>query len=405
MAKPERAVLEPLGEEFDISTHFRTSIRSLALSPLSDSQTLIFAGTKSGALILFSATPESSSFTALGSETTGLDAASRVVSSSEGFSLVRSVAVSVSSIVYLNVLRGIDKVLVLCSDGFLYIVDSLLLVPVKRLTGLKGVSLITKRIRSSESECSSLYGRADSNSGLGSPRQRLLQRLGSGIRTNGLKIKESEWPQEESNCVFAALVGKRLILFEVVLGRRTGRNERGISDANESLLILKELQCTEGVSTMVWLNDSIIVGTASGYYLVSCVTGANSLIFKLPELSSPPCLKLLQKEWKVLLLMDRVGITVNAYGQPVGGSLVFHDLPNSVAEISSYVVVASSGQLKLYHRNTGSCIQTITFNGSGIEPCIVVDEEDGSGDVIAVAVTNKVCPFIKSKKILFCLAI
>ncbi|XP_022927318.1 transforming growth factor-beta receptor-associated protein 1 [Cucurbita moschata] len=395
MAKPERAVLEPLGEEFDISTHFRTSIRSLAVSPLSDSQTLIFAGTKSGALILFSATPESSSFTALGSETTGLDAAPRVVSSSEGFSLVRSVAVSVSSIVYLNVLRGIDKVLVLCSDGFLYIVDSLLLVPVKRLTGLKGVSLITKRIRSSESECSSLYGRADSNSGLGSPRQRLLQSLGSGIRTNGLKIKESEWPQEESNCVFAALVGKRLILFEVVLGRRTGRNERGVNDANESLLILKELQCTEGVSTMVWLNDSIIVGTASGYYLVSCVTGANSLIFKLPELSSPPCLKLLQKEWKVLLLMDRVGITVNAYGQPVGGSLVFHDLPNSVAEISSYVVVASSGQLKLYHRNTGSCIQTITFNGNGIEPCIVADEEDGSGDVIAVAVTNKVMCYKK----------
>lgn len=402
MAKPERAVLEPLGEEFDISNHFRTSIRSLAISTVSDSETLIYAGTKSGALVLFSVTPKYSSSSALGSEPAGLDAPG-IVSSLKGFSLVRSVAVSVSSVVRLHVLRGIEKVLVLCSDGLLYIVDSLLLVPVKRLAGLKGVSLIAKRIRSSESESSSLYGRVDSNAGFASPSQRLLQRLGGGIRTNGLKIKESEWPREESNCVFAALVGKRLILFEVVSGRRTGRSDRDIDDANESLLILKEVQCNEGVSTMVWLNDSIIVGTASGYYLVSCVTGENSLIFKLPELSSSPCLKVLRKEWRVLLLVDRVGITVNAYGQPIGGSLVFHDIPNSVAEISSYVVVASSGQLKLYHRNTGSCIQVITFDGSGIEPCIVSDEDDGNGDVIVVAVTNKVCRFIKLKQILFCL--
>lgn len=400
MAKPERAVLEPLDEEFDISSHFRTSIRSLAISPVSDSETLIYAGTKSGALILFSVTPKYSSSTALGSGTARLDAP-RIASSSEGFSLVRSVAVSVSSIVSLHVLRGIEKVLVLCSDGFLYIVDLVLLVPLKRLAGLKGISLIAKRIRSSESECSSLYGRVDNNSGFASPSQRLLQRLGSGMRTNGLKIKESEGPREESNFVFAALVGKRLILFEVVLGRRTSRSEQNTSDLTESLLILKELQCNEGISTMVWLNDSIIVGAASGYYIFSCVTGESSLIFKLPELSSPPCLKLLRKEWKVLLLVDRVGITVNAYGQPIGGSFVFHDIPNSVAEISSYVVVASSGQLKLYHRNTGNCIQTITFNGKGIEPCIVSDEEDGSGDVIAVSVTNKVCPFIKSKKIFF----
>lgn len=394
MAKPERAVLEPLDEEFDISSHFRTSIRSLAISPVSDSETLIYAGTKSGALILFSVTPKYSSSTALGSGTARLDAP-RIASSSEGFSLVRSVAVSVSSIVSLHVLRGIEKVLVLCSDGFLYIVDLVLLVPLKRLAGLKGISLIAKRIRSSESECSSLYGRVDNNSGFASPSQRLLQRLGSGMRTNGLKIKESEGPREESNFVFAALVGKRLILFEVVLGRRTSRSEQNTSDLTESLLILKELQCNEGISTMVWLNDSIIVGAASGYYIFSCVTGESSLIFKLPELSSPPCLKLLRKEWKVLLLVDRVGITVNAYGQPIGGSFVFHDIPNSVAEISSYVVVASSGQLKLYHRNTGNCIQTITFNGKGIEPCIVSDEEDGSGDVIAVSVTNKVMCYQK----------
>ncbi|KAE8653678.1 vacuolar sorting protein 3 [Cucumis sativus] len=394
MAKPERAVLEPLGEEFDISTHFRTSIRSLAVSPVSDSETLIYAGTKSGALVLFSVTPKYSSSTALDSETASLDTP-RITSPSEGLSLLRTVAVSVSSIVCLHVLRGIGKVLVLCSDGFLYIVDSLLSLPVKRLAGLKGVSLIAKRIRSSESEFSSLYGSVDNNSGFVSPSQRLLQRLGSGMRTNGLKIKESESPREESDFVFAALVGKRLILFEVVLGHRTGRSDRNTNDPIESLLILKELQCKEGFSTMVWLNDSIIVGTASGYYLFSCVTGESSLIFKLPELSSPPCLKLLRKECKVLLLVDRVGITVNAYGQPMGGSLVFHDIPKSVAEISTYVVVASSGQLKLYHRNTGSCIQTITFNGNRTEPCIVSDEEDGSGDVIAVAVTNKVMCYQK----------
>ena len=101
-------------------------------------------------------------------------------------------------------------------------------------------------------------------------------------------------------CVFAIVVGNRLILAELVLGNRNGKSER---DDGGALVVLKEIQCVDGVvSAMVWLNDSIVVGTVNGYSLISCVTGQSSVIFSLPDVSWPPRLKLLHKEWRVLLL-------------------------------------------------------------------------------------------------------
>jgi len=242
--------------------------------------------------------------------------------------------------------------------------------------------LVTRRrFRNGESEGLGLG--LGSGSGLGSGLG-LFQKL----RMNS--VKEGEM-QSEGGCVFALVVGKRLILAELVLGNRNGKNERD-DGGGGSLVVLKEIQCVDGVvSAMVWLNDSIVVGTVNGYSLISCVTGQSSVIFSLPDVSRPPRLKLLHKEWRVLLLVDNVGVIVDAHGQPVGGSLVFRHGLDSVGEIGSYVVVVSDGKIELYHKRYGGCVQVLPFGGEGVGRCVVASEEDRDGRLVVVATATKVC--------------
>ncbi|XP_034211573.1 vacuolar sorting protein 3 isoform X3 [Prunus dulcis] len=386
MAKPElsaRTVLEPLSF-FNLSDHSRAQVTSLAIYTVSDSQCLIYIGTQFGALFLFSVNPGNPN------DETRSDR-SNSPSVLQNISLLRKVVVGNSSVESIQVFGDIGKLLVLLG-GFLFTVDSLLLQPVKRLSFLRGISVITRRLRSSESECSNLSALSNSSE-YTSTSQRFLQKLGSGIRANGLKMKETV-QQRVDNHVFSVVIGKRLVLIELVLINRVGKSDQDIDDG--SFVILKEIQCIDGVMAMVWLNDSIIVSTVNGYSLFSCVTGQSGVIFSLPDGSSLPRLKLLCKEWNLLLLVDNVGIIANAYGQPVGGSLVFHSKPDSIGEISSYVVVARDGKLELYHKKTGTCIQMVTFGGEGVGgPCVVADEEDRTGNLVVVATPTKVVCFRK----------
>ncbi|CAN6545925.1 unnamed protein product [Malus baccata var. baccata] len=383
MAEPEpggRTVLEPLSL-FNLSDHSRARVTSLAISTVSDSQCLIYLGNQFGTLVLFSVNPNDQS----------PSDPSNNPSIPQNISFLQKVLVGNTSVESIQVFGEIKKLLVLL-DGFLFLVDSLLLHPLKRLSFLRGISVITRRLRSSESECSNLSGLSNSSE-YTSTSQRLLQKLGSGIRANGLKTKETA-QQRLGHHVFSVVIGKRLVLVELVLSNRVGKSDQDIDDG--SFVILKEIQCIDEVMTMVWLNDSIIVSTVNGYSLFSCVTGQSGVIFSLPDACSLPRLKLLCKEWNVLLLVDNVGIIANAHGQPVGGSLVFHSDLDSIAEISSYVVIARDGKLELYHKKTGRCIQMITFGGEGVGgPCIVADEEDGSGKLVVVATPTKIVCYRK----------
>ena len=379
-----RTVLELLA---DFEPAKPVGIRSIATFTSSDSETLVYIGTQSGSLILLSL---NSNFPSLShsSNASTANAAKNVPSH------LRSVSVCDSPVDSIHVVADIGRVLVL-SDGFMFLMDSLLIQPVKRLSFLKGVTVISRRLRTGDAESLDFSENVSSLVESSSASQRFLMKLGSGIRANGAKARESEHLRD-GNRVFAIAAAKKLVLVELLLVNRLGRSDREIDSAGggASFVILKEIQGVDGVRTIVWIDDSIIIGTSSGYSLISCVSGQCSVLFSLPDPSSMPHLKLLRKEHKVLLLVDNVGIIVNAYGQPVGGSLVFRHFPDSVGEISSYVVVASDGKMELYHKKSGVCIQMASVAAEGSGMSVVADAEDASGNLVVVATPSKVCkPF------------
>jgi hypothetical protein len=288
--------------------------------------------------------------------------------------------VSDTAIDSIHLVVQFEKIIVV-SDGLLYFVDTNLVQPVRRLSSLKGVRVVSRRFRSGESEFSDLVG---GDGGASSSGKRFLLKLGGGIRSNGVKSKELELGRD-GNCVFAAIVGKKLMIIALDLNDST----------TGSVVILKEIQCVDGVKTMVWVDNSLFVGTSTGYYLYSCVTGTNALIFSLPDPTSSPLLKLFVKDFKVLLLVDNVGVTVNAQGQPVGGSFVFRHSPDSVGELTTFVVAIKNGKMELYHKKSGDFIQVIAFAGEGLGQFAVADDENSTGKLIAVGTPSKIVCYRK----------
>lgn len=295
-------------------------VRSLAITTNNASQTLVFVGTVSGDVISLSLNPNS------------------------GLSLYLRVNIIGKPVTSIHVISHIRKLIVL-SDGFIFLLDLNSLEPVRKLSLLKNVSVVSKRYFS---------------------RNYSLNPISNGIKGR------------EDGCFFAVAVGKKLVLVELVL--------------SGSPVILKEVQgdFTDGIMCISWTDDSVVVGTRSAYYLYSYASGQCGVIFSLPDPSVFPRIKLLAKEWKVMLMVDNVGVIVDSEGQPVGGSLVFGKAPESMGEIGAYVVVVRSGQLELYHKKSGNYVQQVQFVGEAGNPCVVADEEDGRGKLVVVATGSKV---------------
>lgn len=355
-----RTVVEPSASaQLDLSTATpNIQISSIVASAPSDSQTFIYIGTKSGSLLLLQFTD------------------------GKNLSFLRSLSVAQDSPVEsVHVLSETGKVLLL-ANGCLFLGDRLLLQPAKKVAPLKGVSAIARRCVSPGGTTSSIF--VDHPAETSGTSSRILRKLGSGIRANGVKTRESDQLRQlqGGGCVFAVVVGKRLILGE-------------LNSLSGSFTILKEIQTIDGIRTLVWVDDSIIVGTVDDYSLFSCITGQSGVIFRLPDLSSPPRLKLLRKEWRVLLTVDNVGVMVDSNGQPVGGSLVFRHGLDSIAEISSCIAVAREGKMDVYHKKSGRCIQTVMFAAEDVGHCFIVEEETRNGNFVFVATPFKVFCYLE----------
>ncbi|KAH0878279.1 hypothetical protein HID58_065673, partial [Brassica napus] len=337
-------------------------IRSLCLSPHSDSQTLVYLGTFSGSLLLLS-----------------LDTSTNIVARLGTVSLSAS---PVESIFVLGQERG--KVLALC-NGYLFLVDSLLSRPAKRLGGvLKGINVVARRVRGRESSSSTdLLLLPSEVSAESSSSKKFLQMIGGGSRVSDVKGKDLRREGvHQGRYVFAVAISERMLLIELQCDEEDGKGD--------SFVVLKEIVGIVGVKTMVWLDDYVVAGTDKGYSLISCVTGQSGVIFTLPDVSGPPLLKLLCKEWKVLLLVDNVGVVVDTNGQPVGGSLVFRRRPDSVGELSFYLVTVGDGKMEIHQKKSGACVQSVGFGPEGCGPSVLAVDEAGDGNLLAVTTMSKV---------------
>lgn len=315
------------------------SIKSLAISKLStNTESIVFTGTPTGSVLALSLNPTTNKL-----------------------SLLKHIFVSNGTpIVSIHAIGHIGKIMVLSADGSLYLLDYFQLEPVKRIAVIKGgVTALSRRFLSKSHNLSDRY----------------LPRF------NGIRGRQ-DGDQSNTTCFFVVAVGKKLVFLELA--------------SSGSVVVLKEIQgVLDGiVRVMIWIDDSIIFGNKSGYYIYSCVHGQCRSIFSLPASSGPPQLKLLVREARVLLVVDNVGIIVDAEGQPVGGSLVFRSFPDSLAEIGICVAVVRNGKLELYHKRTGNCVQMMvhTGNGSGGQSVLAV-EEDGKGEFLALAMGSKVICF------------
>lgn len=382
-SEKDRAVLEAF-TEFDpaklagLSPAVPLTIRSLAVFAASDSQTLIYVGTGGGKLLLFSLNPLLPKVPFSPDDNSNGPPIAPV-------QFLRSATVSNRVIESINVLHEIRRVLIL-SNGLLFLVDALLLQPMRKLAFAKDVTAIAKRLVQPGSLISDPFVDGAVRAELSRPGQTFLQKFGGGIRVNGAASRAFELQRGAvSGCFLAAATGKKLVLIELCFPGNVDSDAEhgGVS------IFWKEIQGIDGVKTMGWVGDSIIVGTLEGYTLFSCVSGKGSLIFALPE-SSAPLVTSLVRNSDVLLLFDKVGIVSNALGHPVGGSLIFQYVPESIAEMHPYVIVARDGRLDLYRKKTGVCVQTLSLTKSGVGSCIVSSDNQGSGEIVIIGTTYKV---------------
>ncbi|CAA6663891.1 unnamed protein product [Spirodela intermedia] len=360
-----RTVLEAFAEFDPSNGAFLSSassplvICSLTVSTSPDgSESQIYVGTLGGSILLLSLL---SSSAAVPSKQNGLrldgdagEMGRSDASSPANIEVVQSASVGRSPVEVIQVFPEVGRLIVL-SEGFLFLLDVLLLQPAHKLA-ISGATALSRRLVCSDLASSDPLGYVASKSEKFGAGQRFLQKLGGGNRANGVTSKVHVGQRAgEVNCFLAVAAGRKLVLLELSLGRvRTGT--QGSMGA---------------VRTIAWLDDSIIIGTTGGYALFSTATGQSTPLFSLPEFSGPPQLKPLFKSKEALLFVDNVGIVVNSFGQPVGGSLVFQQFPDSITEVPPYIIVSGDGWMDLYRKNTGICVQSASYPKGNGRPCLV----------------------------------
>ncbi|MCO5566317.1 hypothetical protein L7F22_019994 [Adiantum nelumboides] len=183
---------------------------------------------------------------------------------------------------------------------------------------------------------------------------------------------------------FAVAVKQKLLLFTVNKEKRMLKPAS--SNGTMVTINMKEMVGPEEVVTMAWIESVIITGNYQEYTLFSVIDGQASILFSLPQdLVSPPLLKVFPKELEVLLLMDAVGVAVNAAGHPTSSSLAFREIPDAVGQSSSYAVLVKRGVLELYHRKTGAKVQSISLSDATLGPNLVSEDEEGKFMMLASA--------------------
>ena len=170
-------------------------------------------------------------------------------------------------------------------------------------------------------------------------------------------------------CRLVVALPQKLLVLEI---RQTER--KGVAAA-----VVKDLAGLDSVQTLVWMGDSLIVGTRSEYVLISL---KQQTALPLGNFSSSPLLALFPARLETLLLVDQLGIFVNGRGEAVGAPLEFQSKPHSLA-VSSPYVLSGTTRVEVYNSQSGALLQILPF--STTTPLLLAD---GAGGKILLAATH-----------------
>ncbi|XP_021728664.1 uncharacterized protein LOC110695746 [Chenopodium quinoa] len=116
-----------------------------------------------------------------------------------------------------------------------------------------------------------------------------MKKLGGGVRSNGARVKEFSSRGVDNNgaYLFVVAMGKKVVFIELNSG--SSKHDQEVDGKRGLFVVLKEMSCIDGVKSMAWLDDSLILGIDNAYSLMSCITGHVDLIFSQAVTIADPC--------------------------------------------------------------------------------------------------------------------
>ncbi|XP_021724111.1 uncharacterized protein LOC110691480 [Chenopodium quinoa] len=126
---------------------------------------------------------------------------------------------------------------------------------------LKGVNVVARRVCSIESGNSNWINEQGVSSSGSSVGGRLMKNLGGGVRSNGVRFKEfsSRGVDNDGAYIFLVAMEKKAVFIELNSG--SSKHDREVDAKRGLFVVLKEMSCMDGVKSMAWLDDSLILGT------------------------------------------------------------------------------------------------------------------------------------------------
>ncbi|KAK9806735.1 hypothetical protein WJX72_000925 [[Myrmecia] bisecta] len=156
----------------------------------------------------------------------------------------------------------------------------------------------------------------------------------------------------------------RVLVYEVLAGADAA------SPFGSTALCIAQTELNEplSVKAMAWLGKRIVVCTSLRYMLLQPFTGAYTQLFALPEDAPSPTLVVpIPSATLSLLLMDQVGIVIDASGHPTHSALTFPSAPTALAVAGLYVLAACEEGVHIYERSTASWVQSLPYP-DGLRP-------------------------------------
>ncbi|GBG71975.1 hypothetical protein CBR_g10913 [Chara braunii] len=268
--------------------------------------------------------------------------------------LVASRVVTKAGVRSMCVLRAVGRLVVVTLDGHVAVVDEDTLENGVWLSQAKGTVAIAKDLLRGRKHAR----RATVDGARG--------RAGDGVGKDGRML-----PGRSATCRFVVACQKKLVFFESrqsagwVAGGVDSRASRGATSwtlSDGSLSVLQEMSCFDGVVDLLWMGESLFLSNRRGYLIYRLREGGGLLpLFSLPaDCQDQPLMKAISSMGEAVLTTEKIGVQVDARGQPTGTSLLFDSSPSSLGQSPPFLMAVIGGNsVDVYNRRTGAKVQRL----------------------------------------------